>query len=517
MIQVSKYFEIKNELAKKILPTLLLLIALHFFYSHIGIYQYLDKRPCSFHSSAQCLRASIAQNYYEVDMNFFKPRVNKDAVGNGITGPEFPIIYYIAAILYKLFGFNEIYLKIISLIIFTIGLVFLNLLILRIIKNYILSLAIISSIICSPVVLYYTPNFMPDVPSISFVLCFWYFFFSYLKSNSNKDLNWMIFFGTLASLIKSIALMGFIIIIFLIILEYWGFFKSTQQQLLFKNKKQLLFKTLTGFLIVFIWYAYATWLSKTEHNELFLLAPRKVNDWETANRVLDNIKNMWLFHYYSYETYVFIAAIILILSIGYKFVSRLLFSITILYFLGSCFYVYFFFYQFLWHDYYMIAVFPLIVMLFITFTDFINRINDRFLKLTKLIVFVIIFFNVKECLRWTEYMYKDRYSDYAIQFYGNYSSYETLEPKLRSLGIKREDKTLFFFDESFCNALYLSNQLGYSSDRVVPKQEVENLMNDLKFKYLVLNDSILFNKIYGKDISGKVISNYKDLIIYKIH
>ena len=107
--RIAGFFEIKNRYLKKILPTFLFLIFLHFFYCYIGIYKYIDKRPCSIHSSAQCQRASVALNYYENDMNFFKPMVQKDSVGVGITGLEFPFVNYSVAILYKLFGFNEAY------------------------------------------------------------------------------------------------------------------------------------------------------------------------------------------------------------------------------------------------------------------------------------------------------------------------------------------------------------------------------------------------------------------------
>ena len=135
-------FKIKNTYSKNIIATILFLIALHFyFYSYIGTYNYLHKRPCSVHSSAQCQRASVALNYYEEDMNFFKPRVQKTVNIDGesrITGLEFPIIYYTAAIFYKCFGFNEIYLKYISLFLCSIGFIFYNLLVLKYIKNIIL-------------------------------------------------------------------------------------------------------------------------------------------------------------------------------------------------------------------------------------------------------------------------------------------------------------------------------------------------------------------------------------------
>ena len=514
---ISTKFEIKNALLKKILPTLLFLCFIHLFYTYVGLYKYLDKRPCSIHSSAQCQRASVALNYYENDMNFFKPMVQKDSVGIGITGLEFPVVYYTGAVLYKAFGFNEAYLKGVGLFILTLGLVFFNLLVLRFIKNYILSIAIVAAVICSPVLLYYTPNFMPDVPSLAFVMCSWYFFFKYLTSNAIKHLNWYIFFGTLAALVKSIAIISFAVIICLLILDYLKYFKNQKKTSVFVNRKIIFFRILTGILIVFAWYFYATWLSKTNHNETFSLSPVMVSDMETARKVFEVIKNLWLFNYYPYETYVFICGILIFLLMCYKLVSKFLFSITLLYVLGCLCYVYFFFNQFMWHDYYIIAVLPCVFFLFLTFADLIARLSENYFALTKAILFVVLFFNVKECLAWSKKQYNDRFTEYSIDFFGNYRPYEDLEPKLRGLGIKREDKVLFGFDISFCNELYLSNQLGYSFDPSISKEHLDKLMNNTRFKYLVLNDSMQFNKLYGKDISNKAISAYRSLIIYKLH
>ena len=172
-------FKIKNTFSKNIIATILFLIALHFyFYSSIGTYNYLHKRPCSIHSSAQCQRASVALNYFEEDMSFFKPRVQRAAHSDGesrITGLEFPIIYYVAAILYKFFGVNEVYLKYISLLLCSFGFVCYNLLVLKYIKNIILSIVIVLAASFSPVLLYYIPNFMPDAPAFALMLAAWYF------------------------------------------------------------------------------------------------------------------------------------------------------------------------------------------------------------------------------------------------------------------------------------------------------------------------------------------------------
>ncbi len=517
-----KKFIIKNTYAKNIIATILFIIALHFyFYSYIGTYNYLHKRPCSIHSSAQCQRASIALNYYEEDMNFFKPRVQKTVHIDGesrITGLEFPIIYYTAAIFYKCFGFNEIYLKYISLLLCSFGFIFYNLIVLKYIKNIILSIVIVLAASFSPVLLYYIPNFMPDAPALGLMLAAWYFFFNFLESNKICNFRWFIFFGTLSALIKATFLMGFFVVLCLIVLDYLKFFKTNTKENIILNRKKILSHVLFGFIIVISWYFYASWLAKINNNETFSLEPVLASSWEIVSKVSETVINLWLFQYYPYETYVFIGAIILILIIGFKFVNRLLASITILYFLGSLCYIYLFLNQFMWHDYYIISLLPVVFFLFLTFADFARTISDKYSSIILLILFITIYFNIKECRIWTKKQYNDRFSDYVLSSNptNTFIAYEDLETKLRSLGIRRDNKVLFAFDNYFCNQMYLSNQLGYSFDTSISSTDLKKLVNNPKYKYLVVNDTIQFNKIYGKDLKEKIISSHRSLLIYKL-
>ena len=155
-------------------------------FTYIGVYKFINKRPCSIHSSAQGQRASVALNYYKNDMNFFEPRIQRYITGTGITGLEFPIIYYSAAICYKLFGFNDIFLKLINLSLVIFGLFLFYKLSYSYIKNYIFTIFIISSAAISPVLLFYSPNYLPDAPSLGLVLASWYYFFRYINTNKNK-------------------------------------------------------------------------------------------------------------------------------------------------------------------------------------------------------------------------------------------------------------------------------------------------------------------------------------------
>ena len=141
----------------------------------------------------------------------------------------------------------------------------------------------------------------------------------------------------------------------------------------------------------------------------------------------------------------------------------------------------------MWHDYNIISLLPVVFFLFLTFADFIRTISDKYSSIILLILFIIIYFNIKECRIWTKKQYNDRFSEYVLSSdpTNTYIAYEDLETKLRSLGIKRDNMVLFAFDNYFCNQMYLSNQLGYSFDRAISSTDLKKHWKLPKFLNLL--------------------------------
>ena len=507
-------FCIENEWLKKTLAVLFFIIALQSFYSYIGVYKHLDRRPCGIHAWAQCQRASVAQGYYKEDMNFFLPRVQRYSKMGGVAGVEFPIIYYMGAILYKVFGFNEIYLRLISLIMVSLGLFFFYLLSIKFLKSILWSLAAVGSAFFSPVLLYYTPSFLPDAPSMGLVLMAWYFFFNYKDSGKEKYFNWFIILGTLAALIKVISFMCFAAVVCLIILDRLKLFKQENKPHLFQNPLKMILKLGIGTGFVVAWYYYANWLTIAYENEAFCLTP-VTGGAKIFEQVYQRIEEYWLFKYYAYETYMLILSAILCFVFLRSYVNRFLFTITIIYLLGSICYVILFITQFLNHDYYIISIFPTIFFFFLCFADALSKfIKHRFIILNALML-VIIFFNMKECIINCEEVYTDRYD--RLTYYGiDERPYYDLEPRLRAIGIKRSDVLMSGFDDTFCNTLYLMDQVGLLLPDRADSNFVKKTLADKKIKYLVLNDSVKFNAIYRTDLDKKIVLTHRGLIVYKL-
>ena len=98
----------------------------------------------------------------------------------------------------------------------------------------------------------------------------------------------------------------------------------------------------------------------------------------------------------------------------------------------------------------------------------------------------------------------------------DYTAYEDLEPKLRKLGIKRTDKVLSGYDNSFCTSLYLMDQPGYTFGSNINKPELDYHFSSNQYKYLILTDSAAFSKIYPNNFGNNIIGTHRGLLIYKL-
>jgi len=509
-------FKISDKV-KRIIPVLLFFISIIWVYDYMGILRDLNKRPCSIHVWAQCERASIALNYYKNDMNFFKPQVHKFKDGDGTTGLEFPLVAYIPAICYKLFGFNEIYYRGLILLSMVFGLYFFYKLLISITNNYVLSLFLTAAGYFSPALIFYSNNFMPDVTSLGLVLAAWYYFFKFINQGyNNKDINLFWVFVLIATLIKVTSFIAMMVVICVLILDMFKFFKNVSRDFLFTKKQRIRIIVSFGLVSFFVtcWYMYANYLN--QHSHSFTLSPTLDTDKAVLLDIWEHVKKYHTYEYYPYEAYVLFLSMLAILLIGFKFVNRLYFIITLFTILGSLCFAFLFFRQFKNHEYYIIPLLPCTFLLIVTFADFINRISIRYSKLIPYAFIVILFFNIKESFRACDRDYSMKMDQRYLRYMSDFESYWDLEPKLRAHGIQRTDYTLCGFDPSFCNSLYLMDQLGFCFDENAVPDQFEALMADPRYKYLVLSDTVKFNKMYPKGISKSLVTTHRGLLVYKL-
>ena len=107
-----------NKVKQNILFTIIF-VALSF---HFKFYETINLPPQSTDLWRQADCYTIALNYYQNGFHFFKPQVHFLFTQNGYAAGEFPLIYFISAVLFKIFGVHYFLFKGVNLLIFFVGL-----------------------------------------------------------------------------------------------------------------------------------------------------------------------------------------------------------------------------------------------------------------------------------------------------------------------------------------------------------------------------------------------------------
>ncbi|MEX0966419.1 MAG: glycosyltransferase family 39 protein [Bacteroidia bacterium] len=475
-------------------------------YGFTGIYEVLPLRPQSVHQWAQTDRASVALRYYQEGMNFFLPRVHNIANGTGITGMEFPIINYSVAILYKLFGYNEWLYRLLMLSIITAGLMATAALARRILHDPVWAALLTLIWFLSPVLVFYSANFLPDTASLGLIMIGWLAFFKLKDRFSVKWLTILFISASLASLIKIVSAISIIAMLLIIGLYHLKFIQNKTGQEIYNKKNIVAGMLLLALALTAAWYGYANYLNKEYLSGFFLLQARPAPSLMEFLRYAKGAAMIWGPAYYSLATLIAIAAAAISSLIFRKKVDRLLLIISWLVFLGSLAYYLLMSFQFRDHDYYIIALLPAGYFFLLLITDYLKKQKSLIRNLT--LAGLAILFLVSAV--YARNMHKERYKATP-----GFSAYFDLEPYLDSLQISQKDIIYSAYDESFNISLYLSNRQGHTLSPYLP-EEYHLFHLYLNIDYAVINDTSFIQFPSIKQVLGSRIGEHKGLSIYRV-
>src|SRR4051812_37150024 len=187
------------------LISIFLFIVILVFFSVTYYHEMLFMWPEGIHDWAQSDRLSLAVSFYDRGLNFFKPATNNLWPEDGITGVEFPLQSYIAALAGKILGRSHINtcFRLIDVMISCTGLLFLFLACYKRTKDFIFSLVPPLFMYCSPIYVYYTCNYLPDAAACSISFIAFYFLLEYIDTSSSRSLLLTLAVLTLATLMKT--------------------------------------------------------------------------------------------------------------------------------------------------------------------------------------------------------------------------------------------------------------------------------------------------------------------------
>jgi 4-amino-4-deoxy-L-arabinose transferase-like glycosyltransferase len=339
----------------------LILILLAVLY---GLYINLFEGPNPIHEWRKADSLSITLNYMKGEP-FFSPKTNLILEnGNRNATAEFPIIYYLMGKLWSIIGQNEFAYRMFSLLLILGGIVAFSGVVQHYLKSERLTIVFSVFMFSSPVLIGYAHGFIPNPFAFAFMLFASYFVFQYIQTEKKAAILGFFVFSSLAVLIKITSI--------LVVLAFAGafvMFLMLHQRQAWKihHRKILMLGSsiaLTIVLTVF-WYRYAIYYNAKYDSNLFSTTVRPI--WEIApdkqKLILEHILSFMLSHAYNR----------IVIALLFAFGIYALFSKSVHVYLKwlilmsfGAFLAYFalWFWVFDVHDYYLIEILFVFLVLF---------------------------------------------------------------------------------------------------------------------------------------------------------
>ncbi len=161
----------------------------------------------SIHVWRQTETQSTIINFYEEDFNIFNPRRNDRGDGDGIFRMEFPLMQWLVAGIYKLFGNHLIISRIFMFIVGLLSIFGMYKLLMGIFRNVSLALIGAWAFNFSPSFYYYTINPLPDNLALCFSIWGLALFFTWIR----REQNYLLLFSGLFLSIGTLCKLPFIL------------------------------------------------------------------------------------------------------------------------------------------------------------------------------------------------------------------------------------------------------------------------------------------------------------------
>ncbi len=487
-----------------LVAVVVLIIGIGYLYYQSNIDNHIISRPVGEHEWAQIDRASMALTYHMDHPSFWLPRCHRTHRNpEGITAGEFPLIPYSVSKLYDAFGFKEWLHRGFVLLITVIGFIYSFLLANRYIKDPLLSAGVIVCWLLSPNILYYSISFLPDTPSLAFIIIAFYYLTMPKEKIKTRHYILCSFFATLAILIKLSTFFPFLAVALI-------YFYFNRKSIFVNriNKALLVILMIVPILCGFLWTLYAHHIIHTYHIFTFLLEflpPESFTDLKKGLLLSWELKE----HYYS-NSYYFILLILFIVGLIFyrKGISWLLIVSIGVIISGIPLYLVVF-QKSPVHFYYWIPFQVSLLFFLIWVINLLVELNQKIpIRWALVLSFGILVFHQSSFIKRSVYARFDE---------GNpiYKSYYNLESYLSKIGIPYGSQIATYSDPSYNNSLYLMNRKGWTLDTGTNSKKLHDAFNACD--YAVINDtSIAQNPEFYKYFSLKV-GEYNDISIYKLH
>jgi hypothetical protein len=334
---------------------------------YYGYNKTLFDPPRSVHTWRQSDGASTGLHFYQYHNSLFKPMFHNMLEANGEAGSEFPLLYWLAAKLSPEHKFRGWYIRALCFI-FTAGfLIAINLVSFSILKSVVQATYTSMLLFTSTVFVFYSGNYLPDVPAVCSGLIGCAFVYLHYKNKSIPALLLALVFFTLGGLFKITSIIPYLTLLTICSYELISSKPVFKKPVLFESK---LFPLLTFPLIIAIaWVVYIKNYNESFNSYYYRTATIPVWELDVEDLKIFGgaILMRWFHEYFSVVT-TKVVFIISLLTVVIAWIKKWQhgFFLSLL-FLGSFSILFLFSYQFVHHDYYMIVVLQSAVFFYLYF------------------------------------------------------------------------------------------------------------------------------------------------------
>lgn len=489
-----------------------------YFLSVLSIFSQLDEPPKGLHAWRQTDGAAMAYTYAQDNRSFFDPTIlgqTSDFLESGDCAPsEAPVIYFFVGKLYQWFGFNEAYFRWITLGLFLISILGAFWLFFSLKGQFFESALPLLFWISSPILLYYSNNFLSNMSALSMAVLGFAFGYRFIYSCKTSFISWACVFYAIAGLFKITALLG----LTALLLAYLVRSIYKKKSLFDKN---LLWMFL-AFIPTFAWIIYA----KTYNQEHLCYAfstqlyPIWDLDFHGVQYHLELIAERWKGQFYPTISLWVLGISVLLFIINWKRFSRLYVLWVGVAFLGVLAYLAMQFQVLFAHDYYFtnLFIFPLMLLLpaFSHLKIGAKSGSNWLIGILMMLLFIQVIPEVRAISNERFTRFEDVDKERLMSF----------EPWLRRVGVKYDDKVVFAPDASHVSLYYLKQkgwtQCGYPLNEDGTMANSENyafrlsVMSKNNAKYLLLyGDSVLNVFPELEKHKGEYVADTFRLRVYK--
>lgn len=479
-----------------------------------GYPQIFDYTPRGQHDWRQTDCASLAYNYYQDGMDLTQPRVHHNLGRQGYSVGEFPILYYITAGFYTIFGPHEGIFRLLNLIIFWLGLWALHRWIKAETENIWFALGIPLLLFTSPIIGFYSFNFLSNAPAFGLVLLAWYAFYHFQKTEHLKWLYISMLFFLGAGLLKVTALISYVALFGLFGLEFLGILQLKPNERLFKAKWKSILPFAMVIVGVIVWYLTAMTYNEAHNTNYFSTRTWPFWDmtWDDIEFAIDRTFVHFFADYFHPLVHAFFGSILLFVAFTPRQHSPLLYGTILV----SAFGVFLFYiiwgFAFINHDYYIINLLIVPVLGLVAFAKFVQQEFEAQAKhwLVGLCIAGFIAFNISHTKQYIEEGYQ------AEKYYINPAFYKPeLKTFLKEKNIQYPTRVISTPDKSPNISLYHLNLKGWTDlyNQGFDSTNVR-LFAQWGGQYLIISDSSYLKRPELQPVLEHPVGNFENEIFF---